>query len=227
MTTAATLLAVTASAGGPAATLLTAAAPGPAYGGWGGPPGIGGHLAFIQGRWNCDRSEDNRRVYIDAILHAILQGVGIPPPLIVTCQENIAAVAGGGQLGHGYPDYVISALFGGGLIPQWNPSVIVEAKLDLTNGGAAAHNFGENQLIAQLTTAAQLAAGAGLGGLINYQRGILTDGQFWRFYELFIPTNQFRRSRHYDITVGADTPRIFRLVRRFILNYANNAGWVV
>lgn len=225
ITTAATLLAVAASNGGPPATLLTGPNPGPAYGGWAGPAGLAANLAWIRGRWNTDRSEDNRRVYIDAVFHQIIGGGGIPPALIVTCQENIAAIGGAGQLGHGYPDYLISALFGGGIIPQWNPSLIVEAKLNMNAAGT--FDSGQNQLIAQLTTAAQIAAGAGLGGLVNYQRGMLTDGRYWRFYELFIPANIFRRSRHYDILIAADQLRIFRLVRRFMLHYNNNAAWLV
>jgi hypothetical protein len=211
---------------GAAPAVLTTANPGPAFGAWAGPAGLIANLAWIAGRWNLDRSEDGRRVYIDAVIHAILAGVGMPAGLIVTCQEHVAAVAGAGQLGHGYPDYLISVLFAAGVVPQWNPSIIIEAKVNLAAGGAL-NDYGECQLMAMLVTASQLAAGLALGGLINFQRGILTDGQFWRFYELFVPLAQFRRTPAYDLTVAADQPRILRRVRRFLLNYNNNAGWLM
>lgn len=213
--------------GGAAPPVLTTAYPGPVWpGAWAGPAGLIANLAWIAGRWNLDRSEDGRRVYIDAVIHAILGGGGMPAGLIVTCQEHVAAAAGAGQLGHGYPDYLISNLFAGGNAPQWNPSIIIEAKVNLAAGGAA-NSYGECQLMAMLVTANQLAAVAALGGMINYQRGILTDGRFWRFYELFVPLAQFRRTPAYDLTVVADQLRILRRVRRFLLNYNNNAGWLM
>jgi hypothetical protein len=213
-------------AAGGAATLLTAAAPGPAYGAWAGPGILPAHLTYVVNRWNCDRSEDNRRVYVDAVLHAVLSGGGMPAALVVTCQESVAPIPGGGQMGHGYLDYLLSALFIGGIVPRWNPSVIIEAKLNLAQGGAA-NDYGQEQLISEMVTARQLAIAAAAGAVSNYQRGVLTDGRNWRFYELDAPNATIRRSRPYDITVAADYPRLLRLFRKFLKKWDDNTGWLV
>jgi hypothetical protein len=150
----------------------------------------------------------------------------MPAALVVTCQESVAAIGGGGQMGHGYLDYLMSALFFGGIVPRWNPSVIIEAKLNLAQGGAA-NDFGQEQLIAEMVTARQLAITAATGAVTNYQRGVLTDGRIWRFYELYGPTATIRRSRAYNITVAADSARLLRLVRKFLKRWDDNAGWLV
>lgn len=226
--------------------------------GWGAPNNVGlntnagivipyagmgaGNLAVdlpaIQGRWNCDRSEENRRVYIDAFIRYILENfAGIPGTLIVTCEENIPAAGGagvafGGQIGHGKPDYLFSQLLipagppGGNPTPRWNPSIVLEAKLDINSNGN--HDYGENQLIAQMATARQMSI-AQVIAPNQYQRGILTDGRYWRFYEFDFNGRSFVRTNAYD-TLGApiggvaQNLLVLRLLRKFIANYNHIGG---
>jgi hypothetical protein len=179
----------------------------------------------ITGRWNIDRSEANRRVYVDAFLNAVVHtwNAAIPVPLMITCEETIGA--SGARYGHGRLDYLLSALMAMAVIPLWSPSFIIEAKLDLNQGGAAA-DYGEPQLLAEIVTVRQLgvAAGQGLGN--NFLRGALTDGRFWRFYEIDEILGTIRRSPALD-TADGGMITVVRILRKFMINW-NAAGslWI-
>jgi len=183
-------------------------------------------LPTVTGRWNIDRSEANRRVYVDAFLNAVMStwNGAIPMPLMITCEENIAA--SGARYGHGRLDYLLSALMMGVVVPLWSPAIIIEAKLDLNNGGAAT-DYGQQQLIGEIVTVRQLGVAAGQGMANNFLRGVLTDGQFWRFYEINEANGNITRSPPLDTTIGGDLTTVVRILRKFMINW-NAAGslWI-
>ena len=183
-------------------------------------------IPTITGRWNIDRSEANRRVYVDSFLNAVVHtwNGAIPVPLMITCEETIAANVA--LYGHGRLDYLLSALMFGVVIPLWSPSIVIEAKLNLNHLGAGT-DYGEHQLIGEIVTVRQLglAAGQGLGN--NFLRGVLTDGQFWRFYEINEVNGTIQRSPALDTTVDGNSTTVVRILRKFMLNW-NAAGslWI-
>lgn len=175
-------------------------------------------LPTVLNRWNIDRSEANRRVYVDAYLNAVLRqwNANIPFALMVTCEENIGMSAA--RYGHGRLDYLLSALMGV-VIPLWSPALIIEAKLNLNHGGAAT-NYGEHQLIGEIVTVRQLGVAAGQAPGQVFLRGILTDGRFWRFYEINAVTGQIQRSHALDTTNAGQRITVVRNLRKFVIGYS-------
>lgn len=194
------------------------------------PPALANQLAYVAARWGR-ALESERRILIDAFVQAILEPMAapgivpggpvapgvIPAVLRVTAEQNVAA--GLGHTGHGRYDYLIaSPIFNIAGNPTANnemrPGLIIEAKANLGGGGA----FGQWQLCAELATAYQLAA-----GLRRRTRGVLSDGRFWRFYELdclgALPVPVLTRTNAYDTAILADRDDIVRLLQRFIVNY--------
>ncbi len=183
-------------------------------------------LPTITGRWNIDRSEANRRVYVDAFVNAVADtwAAALPFALMITCEENVAA--SGARYGHGRLDYLFSALMFGTTIPLWSPALVIEAKLDLNHGGAAA-NYGEPQLLGEIVTVRQLGVAAGQGGGLNFLRGVLTDGRFWRFYEIDETNGNIQRSHAVDTTADGGMTRVVRTLRKFMINYsAGGSQWI-
>ena len=210
---------------GGATNLAVAAAVGN-IGGVAVPAMLANILPTITGRWNIDRSEANRRVYVDAFLNAVMHtwNGAIPVPLMITCEESIAANAV--NYGHGRLDYLLSALMAGVVIPLWSPALVIEAKLNLNHGGAAA-DYGEPQLIGEIVTVRQLGVAAGQGAANNFLRGVLTDGQFWRFYEINEVNGTIQRSPALDITVDGNATTVVRILRKFMLNWnAVGSLWI-
>jgi hypothetical protein len=181
-------------------------------------------LPTVTGRWNIDRSEANRRVYVDAFLNAVFGTWAMPGPLMVTCEENIAASAL--RYGHGRLDYLLSALMAPAVIPLWSPALVIEAKLDLNSGGAGT-DYGQQQLIGEIVTVRQLGVAAGQGMGLNFLRGVLTDGRFWRFYEIDEVNGNILRSPPHDTTAPAGITSVVRILRKFMLNWnAGGSQWI-
>ena len=142
-------------------------------------------LTSVQDLWNLDRSEAARRVYINAWITQAMAAAR-NGTCIVTPEETIAATLGGpGALpGHGRIDYLICEMVAGpigAVVPEYAPSVIIEAKLDLS----VAAFSGVGQLVAELETLRVKKANYGDDPL----RGVVTDGRRWRFVEL-LPINK-------------------------------------
>lgn len=194
------------------------------------PPALVNQLAYVTARWG-NTLESERRILIDAFVQAILEPMAppvvipggevvpgvIPGVLRVTAEQNVAA--GGGHTGHGRYDYLIARPilnFAGNPTAEnfFRPGLIIEAKANLGVGG----DFGQWQLCAELATAYQLA-----GWLRRRTRGVLSDGRFWRFYELdcgfALPAPVLTRTNAYDANILADRATIVRLMQSLIVNY--------
>jgi hypothetical protein len=126
-------------------------------------------VQLIKSRWNLDRSEAARRVYVDAFLQEALQDATIQS--IITVEENI--VDNGQVLGAGYLDYIVAAIAGGKV--QYEPSVIIEAKKGMTT--TVIREQYQWQLLAEMSSAINSPKVKR-----DYCYGILTDGRFWSFY---------------------------------------------
>ena len=137
-------------------------------------------LTSVQDLWNLDRSEAARRVYINAWITQSMAAAR-NGTCVITPEETIAATLGGpGALpGHGRIDYLICEMVAGpmlgAVVPEYAPSVIIEAKLDLSIAAFS----GVGQLVAELETL-RVKANYGTDPL----RGVITDGRHWRFVEL-------------------------------------------
>lgn len=133
-------------------------------------------LSTIQSRFNLDRSEASRRIFIDAFLVECLNH-GAKPAAIVTAEHTIAR--DNNKLGHGRLDYLISSIQQGGLV-SYLPSIVIEAKKSNIAAAAGLSTNGAYQLIAEMVTLAQLQSSR----LPPFLRGILTDGRHWQFIEI-------------------------------------------
>lgn len=166
-------------------------------------------LTEIAAYWWLNRREAARRTVIDAILRfARNQSLWFSTDEI-WAEWEIAAAGGAGQIaapiptqvGHGPLDYILGtpALPGVSVtatalganpartslriatraaqtVPVYGRSLIIEAKSSIRGNSSDIKQW---QLIAQLLTAALLA-----NPRPRYHRGVLTDGRYWRFYQL-------------------------------------------
>lgn len=211
-------------AGTPVNVVASVAAPLPAVAGGAAILPLANQLAYIAANWN-NRLETERRVQIDAFIQAVMEPMapiiaGIKPTRI-NAEQTVAAVgvvggvAAGGQVGHGRVDYWIANPTAPGLpTNRFRPSIIVEAKADLGVG----HDFGQWQLCAELATMRQLAWNR------RHTRGVLTDGVFWRFYELesgpgMVGGPILTHTNAYDVGVALDQVQIIARLRQFVTQY--------
>ncbi|HEX8175065.1 MAG TPA: hypothetical protein VF543_08100 [Pyrinomonadaceae bacterium] len=155
--------------------------------------------------WNLDRSEASRRTYIDNFIYYAM-ALSRSQSLIVTPEESIAPNMA--RIGSGRIDYLLSAINENTAVPIYNPSVIIEAKAFLGDAPV-----GENQLLAEMMTLWQITASQ--QGLAH---GILTDGRYWKFYEIAMASGYIFASRIYDsrndqglITIMSVLTKFFRL----------------
>jgi hypothetical protein len=115
----------------------------------------------------------------------------------------------GDQIGHGNVDYTYCDQLGGGL--WWRHCVTVEAKAFLGAGG----DVGQWQLAATMATTNQI----GLAGLTRYRRGILTDGAYWRFYQLDCHLGQLQRSPMLNVGIPMNQPVVVSMIHKFFRYY--------
>jgi hypothetical protein len=140
----------------------------------------------IKDWWNLDRSEAARRSYIDPFVYEAMDK-SESESLIVTAEEYIASNST--QVGNGYLDYLVSAIDEHTTIPIYNPSIIIEAKVSI----AGDPPNGQNQLLAEMVTLWQIKETQQ-----GYTRGVLTDGRFWKFYEMHMSPGLILMSPVYD-----------------------------
>lgn len=193
------------------------------------PPNLAIQLAYVAARWG-DASEAERRIQIDGFVQAIMEpmaqgavgGMIIAPGAIngllrVVAEQHVAANVN--RVGHGHLDYLIATQLAGA-DNVLRPSVIIEAKANIDN---LTRDFGQWQLCAELATARQIALGNR-----RRTRGVLSDGRYWRFYELDTGALLLRptltRTNAYDATNGGDQISIIRLLQQFIANYNTAAA---
>jgi hypothetical protein len=143
-------------------------------------------LAKIKEWWNLDRSEAARRSYIDPFVYEAMKA-SKSGSLIVTPEEGIPANLT--QFGHGYLDYLVSAIDAETATPINSPSIIIEAKRSI----AGIPPDGQNQLLAEMVTLWQIKQTKQ-----GYTRGVLTDGRSWKFYEMYMSTGLILMSPVYD-----------------------------
>lgn len=150
------------------------------------PPDFTTRLTNIKNWWNLDRSEAARRSYIDPFVYEAM-GQSKSPSLIVTAEEYIASNST--QLGHGYLDYLVSAINKDTTTPIYSPSIIIEAKVSIVGDPPN----GQNQLLAEMVTLWQMKQTQQ-----GYTHGVLTDGRFWKFYEMHMSAGLILMSPVYD-----------------------------
>jgi hypothetical protein len=150
------------------------------------PPDFTTRLTNIKDWWNLDRSEAARRSYIDPFVYEAMDK-SESESLIVTAEEHIASNLT--QFGHGYLDYLVSAIDAHTTTPIYNPSIIIEAKLSI----AGDPPNGQNQLLAEMVTLWQIKQTQQ-----GYTRGVLTNGRFWKFYEMHMSAGLILMSPVYD-----------------------------
>jgi hypothetical protein len=186
------------------------------------PAGIANQLALIAARWRST-SEAERRVMIDAYLIEVATAAGLPANPRIWLERSMGAggagAAPGGalfpanaQIGHGPLDYIWSRPGVGG--PRWTRSTIVEAKRGLGGNGQR----GQWQVAAQMATGRQVQ-----GSNARRLRGILTDGRYWRFYQLDCRRGRLHRTVAYDANVGGQQTTIVRLTQKFLRYYGRRA----
>jgi hypothetical protein len=177
------------------------------------PPGIHltedivNRLKNIQNWWNLDRSEAARRAYIDAFVYeAMVKSKA--PSLIVTAEEFISPDRT--RAGHGYLDYLVSPIDADTGRPFYTPSVIIEAKAfipgNLVNG--------QNQLLAEMLTVWQIKQTSQ-----GFTHGVLTDGRFWKFYEMHMISSYLFASPFYDAAEIAQLTNVVGMIAKFFAMY--------
>lgn len=213
-------------AGWPVGTAMNVVASAAAPAGAGGYPGaLGGQMTYIANEWR-DLLEAERRLQIDAFVQAIMEPMaplapgGLPARTVAEQTIALAGVGGvvgaGAQVGHGRLDYLISNIMPGlANNNRLRPSVIIEAKANIGGGGMNGHW----QMCAELATAKQLA------GVTRNTRGVLTDGQRWKFYELesgagMVGGPIYRHTAVLDYGVVANRQTIIDWLFAYLTNYA-------
>ncbi len=191
-------------------------------------------LTEIAAYWWLNRREAARRTVIDAILRfARNQSLWFSTDEIYA-EWNVGAAGAAGQIaaptptqvGHGPIDYVLGspALPGVSVtanalganpartslriatraaqtVPIYGRSLVIEAKSSIRGNGSDTKQW---QLIAQLLTTAFLA-----NPRPRYHRGVLTDGRYWRFYQLDVQAPRtVLRSDLIDVASGNAPPNI-------------------
>lgn len=171
-------------------------------------------------RWNLDRSESARRVYVDMFIHEALRGA--IKSAIVTVEDYVNTA-----IGNGYIDYIVSAIDFNSQTPVYEPSIVIEAKKGMSDTGK--RDAYQWQLLAEMAGVKQ----ASNTPRHNYY-GILTDGRYWCFYGVGSTTNRNNqvsvlRSRLYD-TWADDDEQSLKIVlgalRKWYEQYGNPNGWL-
>lgn len=128
-------------------------------------------IGQIQSRWNLDRSESARRVYLDAFLHEAVRKATFNS--IVTVEDSVAAGAFNGMI-----DYIVSAIDAQTRMPIYRPSLVFEAKKKMET--TAAVDGYRWQLLAEIGA---LRAAKPVGGG-DFCCGALSDGRYWCFFSV-------------------------------------------
>lgn len=169
-------------------------------------------LQNIRNWWNLDRSEAARRTYIDAFIYLAMD-YAQSTSLIVTPEEYIAPNLL--RLGAGYLDYLLAAINRQTTAPIYNPSVIIEAKASL----AGATPDGQNQLLVEMVTLWQIEQTQ--QGLTH---GVLTDGRFWKYYEMHMSAGTILATPLYDSNDLQQMPAVLGLLAKFFKLYNSSSS---
>lgn len=180
------------------------------------PPDFTTRLNNILKWWNLDRSEAARRTFIDAFVYEAMDK-SKSPSLIVTAEEAIAPNLT--RLGHGYLDYLLSAIDRSTTTPIYSPSIIIEAKASF----AGEPPNGQNQLLAEMVTLWQIKQAQQ-----GYTRGVLTDGRFWKFYEMHMSAGFILMSPSYDAQADiSQTIGVVSFLAKFFAMYdSGNSAFI-
>lgn len=171
-------------------------------------------LRNIKNWWNLDRSEAARRTYIDAFVYEAM-AKSKSPSLIVTAEEYVANNAA--WLGYGYFDYLLSAIDRDSGRPIYTPSIVIEAKAYIPGNPL----YGQNQLLAEMVTLWQIKG-------TDITRGVLTDGRFWKFYELNMTTGFLPASIFYDTETGEEhLTAVVGLLNKFFNMYQSSTSALI
>lgn len=177
----------------------------------------------IESRWNLDRSEAARRVYVDLYLHEAIHDGTFSS--IITVEEYLAQ--DNNYLGFGFLDYIVSSISNDGAV-QYHPSIVIEAKKGMDSLPNRAKY--EWQLLAEMATLKQRS-----NLKRNFYYGILSDGRFWSFYSVAAlverKTNQVpvMRSPLYDTRLDDsgqkdDLTLVLGALRKWMQLYGNSEG---
>lgn len=177
------------------------------------PPDFDARLKNIKNWWNLDRSEAARRSYIDAFVYEAMNA-SKARRLIVTAEETVPE--NNTRLGHGSIDYLVADIDRDTSAPIHNPSVIIEAKKATTFLPNSPPN-GENQLLAEMATLWQIKQTQ--QGFIH---GVLSDGRFWKFYEINASSGLFLLTNVYDTEADVTAP--IALLSKFFELYDANTS---
>jgi len=179
-------------------------------------------LTNIKSRFNLDRSESARRVYIDVFLHEALPSAA--REAIITIEEAISAAA----IGQGTVDYIVAAVLAGSETVQYQPSIIIEAKKGMST--VALRDGYQWQLLAEMA-AAKECYDATPGAIKNrgHYYGVLSDGRYWTFYSVSTivdRTNHLTayRSDLLDSETASDCKLIIGSLRYWMAQYTNASG---
>ncbi len=177
-------------------------------------------LQNIANWWNLPRSQAARDTLIDAYIYQAMV-LGTSPGLMVSCEEFIAE--NNKRMGDGAISYLFSAINSGTSTPIYSPSIALEAQKSIIPlpAGMDTEPNGQNIVLAEMATLWQL------GNLqTGCNRGVLTDGQYWVFYEIQFQQEQFilNSTVSYDTDNSSGVASVLGLLSRFFVNFSSSTS---